>query len=207
MTEKNLETHLTEYYEGRSMSSDKAARLASLATDSATQHEPNPAAGSSRQRARFMVAAAAVIGLAVGWIGHALTGVAPMPRTIVESQPATEDGGAATIREAIPRLVAISVRADWCSFCPLVAPVFEELKEEFGDRPIQFVVLDVTNPESSAQARYLVAGLGLDFIPKRFLDRTGAIRLVDRKSRTILASLTKPDELPTMRGVLNDALR
>ena len=212
MNAKNLRTHLTEYYDGQSMPADRVAELASMAAGSVAWTGLDTRTGLSQRRSRMKIAAAAAIGLAAGWIAHALfLGDAPASRKIVESQVQPgQPGGNGQPRNAeaaIPRLVAFAVLADWCPACPVVALVFDELKEEYGDQPIQFVVLDVTTSESRAQAEYLVAGLGLHFVPNEILRRTGAIRVVNRESKTILASLTKPGDVSTLRGALDDALR
>ena len=50
------------------------------------------------------------------------------------------------IKADIPVLVVFS--ADWCTFCKMVAPIVEELADEFDDR-VKFAKLDVdSNPQS-----------------------------------------------------------
>lgn len=56
-------------------------------------------------------------------------------------------------------VVAI-IRADWCRACQRLDPTINELRREYGDR-LNFVVLDVTNEETTAVAEARARRLGL----------------------------------------------
>lgn len=43
------------------------------------------------------------------------------------------------------------IKADWCSACQKLEPTMMELKSQYGDR-IDFVMLDVTNDQKTAQS-------------------------------------------------------
>ena len=52
------------------------------------------------------------------------------------------------------------IKAEWCSACKKVEPIMMELMQQYGDR-IEFVMLDVSNDESTAQAAAKAKSLGL----------------------------------------------
>ncbi len=56
-------------------------------------------------------------------------------------------------------IVAI-IKAEWCSACQKLDPIIMELKQHYGDR-LEFVVLDVTNDDSVAEARKTAQKHGL----------------------------------------------
>ncbi|QQS34180.1 MAG: thioredoxin family protein [Acidobacteriota bacterium] len=57
-----------------------------------------------------------------------------------------------------PRVVII--RADWCGACQKLEPTMMGLMEEYGGK-LDFVMLDVTNDETTAQAAAKARSLGL----------------------------------------------
>lgn len=52
------------------------------------------------------------------------------------------------------------IRADWCSACQKLEPTMMELKSQYGDR-IDFVILDVTDDQKTAQSAAKARKLGL----------------------------------------------
>ena len=67
-------------------------------------------------------------------------------------------GGSSAAAKTKPTVVVI--RADWCSACQKVEPTMMELMREY-DGKINFVILDVTNDETTAQATAKAKSLGL----------------------------------------------
>jgi thiol-disulfide isomerase/thioredoxin len=64
----------------------------------------------------------------------------------------------ASAAKAKPRVVVI--KAEWCSACQKLDPTMMELMKEYGDR-LDFIVLDVTNEESTAKSAAKAKSLGL----------------------------------------------
>lgn len=54
----------------------------------------------------------------------------------------------------------VIIRADWCSVCQKLEPSMMELMKEYGSK-INFVMLDVTNDQTTAQAAAKAKSLGL----------------------------------------------
>lgn len=67
-------------------------------------------------------------------------------------------GSTASVVRAKPRVVII--KADWCSACQKVDPIMMGLMKEYGDK-LEFVMLDVTNDETTAAAAEKAKSLGL----------------------------------------------
>lgn len=57
-------------------------------------------------------------------------------------------------------VTVVVIRADWCGACQKLEPTMKELMTEYGGR-INFVVLDVTNDETTAIASAKAKSLGL----------------------------------------------
>lgn len=57
-------------------------------------------------------------------------------------------------------VTVVLIKAQWCTACQKVDPLVQDLMKEYGNR-INFVMLDVTNDESTAQAAETANSLGL----------------------------------------------
>jgi thiol-disulfide isomerase/thioredoxin len=64
----------------------------------------------------------------------------------------------ATVAKTKPKVVII--RADWCSVCQQLEPTMMGLMQEYGGK-LDFVMLDVTNDETTTQAAAKAKSLGL----------------------------------------------
>ncbi len=92
-----------------------------------------------------------------------------------------------------PSLVTVQIHADWCSRSPAVAPIFADLLTQYGNEPVLFVTLDITDDVRRGQAELLAESLG---IPQAFDQpfESGMIKLIDRESNALLASITGREE-------------
>jgi len=90
--------------------------------------------------------------LSIAMIIGAMT-AATMAVTTVKSNPRV-----AAAAKTKPRVVII--RADWCSACQQLEPTMMGLMQEYGNK-LDFVMLDVTNEATTAQAAAKAKSLGL----------------------------------------------
>jgi thiol-disulfide isomerase/thioredoxin len=90
--------------------------------------------------------------LSIAMIIGAMTGAA-MATTTVKSNPRV-----AAAAKTKPRVVII--RADWCSACQKLDPTMMGLMQEYGNK-LDFVMLDVSNEATTAQAAAKAKSLGL----------------------------------------------
>ncbi len=125
------------------------------------------------------------------WYWMAYGALASAAALVVLAFTFGHDGGVS--RPNPPSLVAVQIHADWCSRSPAVAPIFADLLTQYGNEPVLFVTLDITDDVRRGQAELLAESLG---IPQAFDQpfESGMIKLIDRESNTLLASITGREE-------------
>ena len=209
MSEKNLRDHLVGFYAGQSLPSKKVARLRSLAqVDIADAQGAGLGRGAGRlSKALYGFAAcAAVLLLTTGYYAfedrRTPDGMANGQRSTGAGDTTQPLSGGAV---AFPKLVAVKVHADWCARSPTIAPIFAELSEKYGNQPVLFVTLDITDEKTRQQARYLAAALGIAWIYDESFE-SGTIKLLDREQGEVLAILTSSEQVPRMVSALAQAL-
>ena len=193
MGRKNLQELLTEHYVANSISADTATRLTSLAALDLGIKETVVYQRRTKQRILF----AAGLALFAFIAGYAMS----YSVRIQESQ-------SAVLGEVIelPSLVAVKVRADWCTRTPVVEPIFTGLTEKYGGEPILFVTMDITDENGRRQARYMASNLGIDWIFDTYFE-SGMIKVIDRRQESVLATLTTADQSRQVESLLAQALR
>ncbi len=73
---------------------------------------------------------------------------------------ATANARNASDKKGHAKPTVVLLHADWCGACKKIAPMLTELKQQYGDR-LNFVELDVTNEETTAQAAVKARELGI----------------------------------------------
>lgn len=202
MNRTTLGQLVNDHYSGKSLPAATAARLAAMVSSgasatSATDRMP-------RRRGRSMLAAAAIAALAFagGYTVSRVTGPAALPAAAIL---AAGDPAPGLDEHALPDLVAVNIKADWCLRTPEVGPIFAGFTEQYGDRPILFVTIDITDEGTRRQSRYLASSLGISHVYDEPF-ASGVIKLVDRRQGVTLATLTGVDEAPMLDGLLAQAL-
>lgn len=95
-------------------------------------------------------------------------------------------------------IVAI-IRADWCPACRNLEPTMKELMAQYGDR-LNFVVLDVTNEETSKEAAATAEKFGLS---KFFADnkgKTSTVAVFDAKKKAVFKTAKNFDRAAYVRA-------
>lgn len=143
---------------------------------------------SSRRARRWIIAGSIAATIASVAVGLSLLGRAPSP-----TGPGT------------PKLVAVQIHADWCARSPEVAPIFTDLLTQYGNEPVLFVTLDITDDVRREQAKLLSATLG---IPQAFDEpfQSGMIKLIDRESHRTLAAITGREQSGELEVRIANAL-
>ena len=143
---------------------------------------------------RWVIAGAMAATLAVVALGLGTLGRGSLPSS-----------GATNAALAAPRLVAVQIHADWCARSPEVAPIFADLLTAYGNEPILFVTLDITDDVRREQAKLLSAALG---IPQALDEpfESGMIKLIDRESHSLLAAVTGREQVAELELRIAEAL-
>ncbi len=76
--------------------------------------------------------------------------------------------------------VVAVVRADWCAYCKRVEPVMMKLMEEYKEK-LNFVVLDVTNEETSKAAMEKAEATGLTDFFNQNKEKTSTVAVIKDK--------------------------
>jgi thiol-disulfide isomerase/thioredoxin len=76
-------------------------------------------------------------------------------------------------------VVAI-IKAEWCSACQKLEPTMMELMKQYGDR-LEFVVLDVSNEETLAEASKTAKKYGLSNFLKENQKKTSTVAVFNGK--------------------------
>ncbi len=179
-TQPNLQDLVREYYEDNALPEATLRRLTT-----------RPRLRSSTTR-RWVIAGAMAATVALVGLGLGL-GMAVMPAASSHTAP------------AVPRLVAVQIHADWCARSPEVAPIFTELLTQYGNEPVLFVTLDITDDVRREQAKLLSAALG---IPQALDEpfESGMIKLIDRESHSLLAAVTGREQVVELELRIAEAL-
>lgn len=140
--------------------------------------------------AAVMAAILALAALGIGLGGRALLG------------PTLEEETTAVL----PRLVAVQIRADWCPRTPEVGSVFTELLASYGNEPVLFVTLDITDDILHEQGKRLSANLG---ISQAFDEpfESGMIKLIDRQNDVLLATFTGGEKVEIFKIRIAEAIQ
>ena len=78
----------------------------------------------------------------------------------------------------------VLLHADWCGACKKLAPTMAELKEQYSDR-LNFVELDVTNEETTAQAAAKARELGIGKFFEANKKKSSLVALVGKGGKVL----------------------
>lgn len=110
---------------------------------------------------------------------------------------------------ARPRYVAVGMFQEHCPTSKRVAPEFRRLTERFGDT-VYFLPISLTDQMDDKlrerQTCYLANCLGLDGI-QDLPHESGAVTLIDRQARAVLASARGAERLPLLEKPWNELHR
>lgn len=85
------------------------------------------------------------------------------------------------------KVTVVVIKAEWCSACQKVDPVMQDLMKEYGSR-INFVMLDVTNDETTAQATAKARSLGLTSFFEANKKKTSTVGVFKSGKQTFVTS-------------------
>ncbi len=118
---------------------------------------------------------------------------------------------AAETRQAPPeiRLYVVKIHADWCPRCRHMGDVLERVAREYGN-DIRFVVLDVTDRKSTAQAQKTAEALGISDWFREYKTVTSMVALIvppdNRKGPKVVTMLFNKADPADYTSAINKAL-
>jgi thiol-disulfide isomerase/thioredoxin len=77
----------------------------------------------------------------------------------------------------------VIIKAEWCSACQKVDPIMMDLMKQYGNK-LNFVILDVTNDETTAQAAAKAKSLGLSSFFEANKKMTSTVAVFKGKKQT-----------------------
>jgi thiol-disulfide isomerase/thioredoxin len=101
--------------------------------------------------------------------------------------------------------VLVDVFASWCSACKNIAPTLSQLKQDY-DGKVHFVILDVSDRSTTAEAEAKAKRLGLSEFLAANKSQTGMLTIIDPKTGNILAQHRNNPKLEDYQTVLDAAL-
>ncbi len=101
--------------------------------------------------------------------------------------------------------VLVDVFAEWCSACKNIAPTLAELEQDYQGQ-VHFVVLDMTNNATVAEAEAKAEQLGLSQFLAETEAQTGTLTIIDPATGTILEQHRNNPDKSAYTTVLDSAL-
>ncbi len=204
----NLRDHVTRFYKSESFPDSKAERLVEIAKQTRIEGEMSISSSGSNWRPQTWIRFTAAASLLVMTGLYMIVGTSAIKsdrKQVVQSGLVEGNLGMELSEKLAHRLVAVEIRADWCARTPEVAPIFDNLTTEYGDQPILFVTLDITDNAGRQQSRLKAENLGITSVYDAPFE-SGMVKLIDREEGQVLAVLTGEEDWPKMEGMLALAL-
>ncbi|MTJ08858.1 thioredoxin domain-containing protein [Anabaena sp. UHCC 0204] len=101
--------------------------------------------------------------------------------------------------------VLVDVFASWCSACKNIAPTLSQLEKDYNGK-VHFVVLDVSDKSTTAQAEAKAKELGLSEFLAANKSQTGMLTIIDPVTGKVLAQHRNNPNLEDYKTVLDVAL-
>jgi thiol-disulfide isomerase/thioredoxin len=117
----------------------------------------------------------------------------------------TKTIGAPLAQQLQGKPVLVDVFATWCSACKNIAPTLAQLEKDYAGK-VNFVVLDVSDKSSTAQAEAKAKQLGLSEFLAKNKSQTGMLTIIDPATGNILAQHRNNANLADYKTVLDAAL-
>jgi len=102
--------------------------------------------------------------------------------------------------------VLVDIYASWCPACKNIAPTLSQLEQQYAGK-VEFVVLDVTDKATTAEAEAKAQELGLSDFLAANKAQTGTLTIVDPATGQILAQHRNNTNLADYTTVLDAALK
>ena len=114
-------------------------------------------------------------------------------------------GTNALAKELQGKPVVVDIYASWCPACKNVAPTLSQLKQQYGNKA-NFVVLDVTDRQATADTMKLAAKSGLSKFFNANKSQTGTIAIIDPATGKVIKQFRNNATLTDYTAVLDRSI-
>jgi thiol-disulfide isomerase/thioredoxin len=101
--------------------------------------------------------------------------------------------------------VVVDIYASWCPACKNIAPTLAQLNQKYSNKA-NFVVLDVSDRQTTAASMKLAAKLGLTKFLNDNKSQTGTIAIIDPASGAIKKQFRNNADLAAYTSVLDSSI-
>jgi thiol-disulfide isomerase/thioredoxin len=112
---------------------------------------------------------------------------------------------AALAKQLQGKPVVVDIYASWCPACKNIAPTLSQLKQKYGDQA-NFVVLDVSDRQTTAAAEKTAAKLGLTSFLNANKSQTGTVAIIDPASGKIKKQFRNNANLVAYTTVIDSSI-
>lgn len=100
----------------------------------------------------------------------------------------------------------VKLHAQWCPVCMVTKDVWSEIEDAYSGR-VHLVVLDFTSQAKTDASRIEAMRLGLNEVFEDYQGVTGAILVVDGRTRNVTADISGNRDFADYRAAIDDALK
>lgn len=126
--------------------------------------------------------------------------------TVLAEAPVAQDTVGGPLADSLQgKPVVVDVFATWCAGCKNIEGTLSQLREDYGDT-VNFVVLDVSDKATVAEAEGLATELGLSNFLAEKKSKTSTVAIVDPATGDILAIYKNNPNIDDYTQVLNAAI-
>lgn len=201
MNRVDMKKQLADVYSNASCPPEVLARLERLAELGGGSNSTVGGSPANRRSMAWIGLIAAAVVLLLGnvyWLTRSSDSQSIVEQTSDEPESPLPTGVDAN-------LVVVRIHADWCARSPEIAPLFAEVSRKFGNQPVLFVTLDITDDQRRKEAEQMARALGIESVLHQPFE-SGMLKLIDRRQGEALAVATDRQELPALEDMLAQAL-
>lgn len=109
-------------------------------------------------------------------------------------------------QEEQPKLIALTMHADWCGTCKVLNPKVDEIKKEFENKGVFFTKFDKTDDFTTSQSVLYAQLLGLTSIFEDHKEKTGYMLLINAETREVVGRITADKSKEEIKSTIRQAL-
>jgi thiol-disulfide isomerase/thioredoxin len=108
--------------------------------------------------------------------------------------------------DAASRPYVVKLHARWCPICMTTKQQWSEIEQDYADR-VNLFVIDNTTPSTRANSRAQAEKFGLAMHVDRYQGATGAVIVIDGRSKAVLSELFGRRPIEDYRAAIDAAVK